>query len=208
MENEKSFFGRYSYSIIKLFLNQVAIGLFGAVITLALSKIGGEDEALSDTIMIVAGACATVFYLALLYVTTWTVGAKDRISQDVGKLKPMPLRGVLLSLIANVPNIIIATVYTIGEFAASDGTTLPRMAARLATLFIEGMYYGILAGAPVGSVPEARLLNYWWMYFVIIVPAIIVTGVAYYAGTRNFHITKLMEHQYPESDREVKGKKD
>lgn len=208
MEKEKSFFGRYSYSIVKLFLNQVAIGLFGAVITLALSKVGGDDEALSDTIMIVAGACATLFYLSLLYVTTWTVGAKDRISQDVGKLKPMPLRGVLLSLIANVPNIIIATVYTVGELAFPDGTTMPRMVARLATLFIEGMYYGILAGAPVGSVPEARLLNYWWMYFVIIIPAIVVTGVAYYAGTRNFHVTKLMEHQYPESDREVKGKKD
>ncbi len=206
MEKEKSFFGRYSYSIVKLFLNQVAIGLFGAVITLALSKVGGDDEALSDTIMIVAGTCATLFYLSLLYVTTWTVGAKDRISQDVGKLKPMPLRGVLLSLITNVPNIIIATVYTVGELAFPDGTAMPRMVARLATLFIEGMYYGILAGAPVGSVPEARLLNYWWMYFVIIIPAIVVTGVAYYAGTRNFHVTKLMEHQYPESDREKKGK--
>ena len=63
MKNENSFFVRYSYTVMKLFLNQFAIGLFGAVITLALSKIGGNDESLSDTVMVIASILSTIFYL-------------------------------------------------------------------------------------------------------------------------------------------------
>lgn len=205
MKNEDSFFGRYSYTMVKLFLNQFAIGLFGAVITLALSKIGGDDESLSDTVMIVASVLATLFYMFLTYTTIWTVGAKDRISSDVGKLSVMPMRGVLISLIANVPGLVVAILYTISEFAGQTGL---KLAMRVVTLFLNGMYYGLLAGAPAGASDEAKLLNYWWMYFVIILPAIIVTGVGYYLGTRNFHLTKMLEHQYPDSDRDIKNKKD
>ncbi len=205
MKNEDSFFGRYSYTMVKLFLNQFAIGLFGAVITLALSKIGGDDESLSDTVMIVASVLATLFYMFLTYTTIWTVGAKDRISSDVGKLSVMPMRGVLISLIANVPGLVVAILYTISEFAGQTGM---KLAMRVVTLFLNGMYYGLLAGAPAGAADEAKLLNYWWMYFLVLLPAIIVTGVGYYLGTRNFHLTKMLEHQYPDSDRDIKNKKD
>lgn len=205
MKNEDSFFGRYSYTMVKLFLNQFAIGLFGAVITLALSKIGGDDESLSDTVMIVASVLATLFYMFLTYTTIWTVGAKDRISSDVGKLSVMPMRGVLISLIANVPGLVVAILYTISEFAGQTGM---KLAMRVVTLFLNGMYYGFLAGAPAGAADEAKLLNYWWMYFLVLLPAIIVTGVGYYLGTRNFHLTKMLEHQYPDSDRDIKNKKD
>lgn len=205
MKNEDSFFGRYSYTMVKLFLNQFAIGLFGAVITLALSKIGGDDESLSDTVMIVASVLATLFYMFLTYTTIWTVGAKDRISSDVGKLSVMPMRGVLISLIANVPGFVVAILYMISEFAGQTGL---KLAMRVVTLFLNGMYYGFLAGAPAGAADEAKLLNYWWMYFLVLLPAIIVTGVGYYLGTRNFHLTKMLEHQYPDSDRDIKNKKD
>lgn len=205
MKNENSFFGRYSYTMVRLFLNQFAIGLFGAVITLALSKIGGDNETLSDTVMIVASALATVFYLFLTYTTIWPVGGKDRISSDAGKLSVMPMRGVLISLIANVPGLVVAILYTISEFAGQTGM---KLAMRVVTLFLNGMYYGLLAGAPAGVADEAKLLNYWWMYFLVLLPAIIVTGVGYYLGTRNFHLTKMLEHQYPDSDRDIKNKKD
>lgn len=205
MKNENSFFGRYSYTMVRLFLNQFAIGLFGAVITLALSKIGGDNETLSDTVMIVASALATIFYLFLTYTTIWPVGGKDRISSDAGKLSVMPMRGVLISLIANVPGLVVAILYTISEFAGQTGM---KLAMRVVTLFLNGMYYGLLAGAPAGAADEAKLLNYWWMYFLVLLPAIIVTGVGYYLGTRNFHLTKMLEHQYPDSDRDTKNKKD
>ncbi len=205
MKNENSFFGRYSYTMVRLFLNQFAIGLFGAVITLALSKIGGDNETLSDTVMIVASALATIFYLFLTYTTIWPVGGKDRISSDAGKLSVMPMRGVLISLIANVPGLVVAILYTISEFAGQTGM---KLAMRVVTLFLNGMYYGLLAGAPAGAADEAKLLNYWWMYFLVLLPAIIVTGVGYYLGTRNFHLTKMLEHQYPDSDRDIKNKKD
>lgn len=205
MKNENSFFGRYSYTMVRLFLNQFAIGLFGAVITLALSKIGGDNETLSDTVMIVASALATIFYLFLTYTTIWPVGGKDRISSDAGKLSVMPMRGVLISLIANVPGLVVAILYTISEFAGQTGM---KLAMRVVTLFLNGMYYGLLAGAPAGAAGEAKLLNYWWMYFLVLLPAIIVTGVGYYLGTRNFHLTKMLEHQYPDSDRDIKNKKD
>ena len=48
---------------------------------------------------------------------------------------------------------------------------------------------------------------YWFSYFIIIIPLIVVAGLAYFAGTKDFHLTKLMLPQYPESDRDAKPKK-
>ena len=56
----KSFFHKYNYSIIKMFVNQFAISLFGA--TLALATTSSKNDALTVTVSV----CAVVFYLFLL----------------------------------------------------------------------------------------------------------------------------------------------
>ena len=75
----KEFFKRYSYESVHLFLNQVAIGLFGLVLALA----AGMAE--SSTLRTVTSVFAILFFLFLQFSCTWRVGAEDRVSIDLGK---------------------------------------------------------------------------------------------------------------------------
>jgi len=191
----KSFFSKYSYSMVKLFITQIALGLFGGVLALATST--------NDILLWVAGIGSVLFYLFLIYVAVWEIGAKDRISIDLGKAKKRPYVGFLITLIANVPNIIVASIYAICWFiskGAEGAATNIAAFMRVITLFIEGMYYGLMTAIGIG--PN----SFWWAYFVIVLPAVLVGGVAYILGTMNAHLTKMMEPLYPESDREPKKK--
>ena len=205
------FFERYSYSIVKMFLNQFAIGLFGAVLALATSGI-------SNTFLAITSVGAMIFYLFLLYTVIWEVGSKDRISSDAGKIGAKPYFGFVLSFIANIPSFLVATVYTVCYFISlgeAGVATNIAGAMRIVTLILNGMYYGLMTVLSCGTrvntegltVPN-ELFNCWWAYFIIIIPAVLVCGLGYWLGTRNFHLTKMMETPYPESDREPKIKKD
>ena len=199
----KEFFSRYSYSTVKLYVTQIAIGLFGAVLAMATSGIG-------EILLLVTGIFSMLFYLFLTYTSVWTIGANDRISIDVGKLGKNDFRGVFISLIANIPNFIIATVYTVCWFIAhGEASTATSVGGfmRILTMITEGMYYGIMSALPLGAALTEKLFTCWWMYFVITLPTIIVSGVAYWLGTKNFKLTGMMEPLYPERDREPKRKK-
>ncbi len=190
----RNFFSRYSYSMVKMFVNQFAIGLLGAVLALA--------TLMNTTLAIIAGVFSVLFYLFLIYTMTWEIGAKDRISSDCGKIKSRAYRGFLLSLIANTPNYLIAIIYTVAHFVTPNSDSV-ELVARTASFFCEGMYYGLMTKITLGG---ASLFEYWWSYFIITIPAILTAGIAYWIGTKNLHFTKMMEAQYPESDREPKKK--
>lgn len=199
----RNFFDRYSYSIVKMFVHQFALGLFGAVLAMATTK--------NLVLSIVVGVFSIAFYLFLIYTVAWDIGAKDKISIDCGKLKPRPYLGILLSLAANIPNFIIAILYSIFRLVFAENDNAAAI-IRTVAFYIEGMYQGIMSkiiigthvvdGAEVGI----RMFEHWWSYFVIIIPAVAVTGIAYWLGMRNALYNKMMEYQYPESDREPKKK--
>ena len=67
----KDFFSRYSYQSVHLFLNQVAIGLFGMVLALA-----SANMAESDALKIVTGVFSVVFFLFLQFAAAWKVGSE------------------------------------------------------------------------------------------------------------------------------------
>ena len=98
----KSFFRQYSYSIIKMFVNQFAISIFGIV--LAMATLAANNTVLTWIVSIFS----IVFYLFLIYTMTWEIGAKDRISVDVGKMVYKPFIGFWMALVANIPNLLIA----------------------------------------------------------------------------------------------------
>jgi hypothetical protein len=161
--------------MIKMYVNQFAISIFGFV--LAMATIKSKNNALT----IGVSAFAVVFYLFLIYTMTWEIGAKDKISVDVGKKPYRPHTGALMSLIANIPNYIIAILYLIGypNRAASKLCS----GARLASLITEGMYLGIIRTI---SINGKLLHDFWWTYFIITIPAIFTSWLAYYLGHRNF----------------------
>ena len=185
----KAFFERYSYDSVRMLLNQVAISMFG--FALAMSSLRTE----SDTLLLWSSIASIVFYLVLTYGTAWKAGANDKLSIEYGKISFSPLRGLMISLLANSINLLLALLIAVGTLFGLGG--LEGIANAIA-LLAQGMYQGTLA---VWSVNGAALNTYWWVYFLIPIPSMLVSLVAYVAGAKNIHITNAGVPELPESDR-------
>ena len=184
----KSFFNKYSYSIIMMMVNQFVISIFGAGLAMATMTTD------NDTLTAVVSVFAILFYLFLLYNMTWEIGAKDRISVDSGKKPYRPHTGLIMALLANIPNFILAIVYTIAYPFMSTQSWAGNTAAvcKVISLFIQGMYRGVLS---VTKLFESSLSTYWWTYFIIIIPAVATCWLAYYVGHKNFKFTALFSNK-------------
>ena len=185
----KAFFERYSYDSVRMLLNQIAISMFG--FALAMSAAKGE----SDTLLLWSSIGAIVFYLALTYGTAWKAGSNDKLSIEYGKIEFKPLRGLLISLIANSLNLLLAVLITIGSLCGLGG--LEGVSNTIA-LLAQGMYQGVLA---VVTIDGVALNNLWWVYFLITLPAMLISLIGYIAGAKDIHITNMGIPELPESDR-------
>ena len=185
----KAFFERYSYESVRLALNQIAISMFG----FALAMTAGKAE--SDALLLWSSIGSIVFYLALTYGTAHKTGSGDRLSIQYGKIPFRPYLGLVLSLIANSVNLLLAILITVGQLAEIGEL---ESISRLIALLIQGMYQGVLATVSVGGV---TLNGIWWSYFVITLPAMLVATLGYIAGAKDFHITRMGIPDLPESDR-------
>ena len=153
---------RYSYESVHLFLNQVAIGLLGLTLALAAGK--AQNEALR----VFTSVFAIMFFLALQFMAMWKVGAQDRLSYDLSKIKRNYAVPVWMWLLSNSVNLLFAILISLSiwfeapALSAIGGIVVP------ITHIIGGMYTGILA-INVGGVP---LNSLWFMYFVVTLPAL------------------------------------
>ncbi|MBQ9804955.1 MAG: hypothetical protein IJW49_12110 [Clostridia bacterium] len=194
----KRFFADHSYDMVKMLLNQIAIAIFGFSLVLTAGKMG------SVGLRNVTSVFSILFYLFLIYITAWDIGYKDKISVDVGKKKYQPWKGVLISLCANSINFIFAIGIMLVRLGVSALSTFGAICQFCAGL-LEGMYTGIL----MNTVGGVMLNNYWFFYFLIPLPAVLVSGLAYVFGLKDVKFTSFFNRQeYPESDRAPKQKKD
>ena len=184
----KQFFSRYSYDSMRMFLDQFAISLFG--FCLALTAVQMEN----DTLLLVFSLASILFYLALIYGVAQRVGAKDRTSVELGKLPFRPFIGALISLLANSLNLVLAGVVTVLSLLPGGNAGM----ARFAAMFLNGMYQGVYTLIKVGSI---SLNNCWWAYFLLPLPALLVSTVGYIAGVKDWHLTGLSTPELPASDR-------
>ena len=172
----KDFFTRYSYQSVHLFLNQVAIGLFGMVLALA----AGMAE--SAPLKIATSVFAILFYLFLQFAAGWRVGSEDRVSIDLGKRKRDILIPVKMWALASSLNFLLAICMAFGmwfsdvEFFSTVGGV-----ATAVKLIIEGMYTGLLS-LKVGGV---ALNSLWFVHFVTPMPALLVLVASYLFGLNN-----------------------
>ena len=184
--------------MVTMLLNQIAIALFGFSLVLAAMKID------NDTLRNVTSIFSILFYLVLLYIKAWDIGFKDKISVEQGKKANNAFRGALISLCANAINYLLAIFImlrallpNVSVFDSIGGV------AQAIAVFAQGMYTGLL----VNQVGGSPLNTYWISYFIIPLPAILVSGLAYYFGLHDVKYTGFFhKNQYPESDREPKRK--
>lgn len=184
----KNFFGKYSYQMVRMFLNQFATAMFGFSLALATARNVPLRNLLS--------VAAILFYLFLLYTMTWEIGFRDRV-QPKGQ-KPNPFNGFLISLCANSLNLLLAVFNMLANYIENGAVGWLGGASGGIAYVFEGMYMGILAN----NVGDVKLQSLWYMYFLIVIPAVLVCGVAYLLGLHDKKFTPLFNHIYPDSDRD------
>ena len=182
----KKFFHDYSYSVVKMFVNQLAIAIFGSSLMFAtMAAYSGNGF---DTFTLIVSIFSALFYLFLIYNLSWEIGAKDKISVDVKKKPYRPWLGFFLSLLANIPNFILIIIFTITGSGFIE----------VIFLLINGMYWGSLNVISIfqnGSwIP---LQAYWWALLLATIPAILTSGMAYYCGHKNFKFFGFITDKKP-----------
>lgn len=210
MQRIKDFFIRYSYDSVKMLLDQVVLAFFGFGLAMA------TLQAQNATLMLFAGIGSVIFYLAMLYSVAWKMGTTDRPMIEMGHRPFRPLTGTLVSLIANVPNLLVAISFMINSLV-SDGSGISGIIGR----FINAMYLGLMTlikfngrefhmclGCELCSKGNTAGFDYlhacWWMYFIVIVPSVLICTIAYIMGAKGRMFTKLMVPDLPASDRPTK----
>ena len=176
----KKFMERYSYESVHLFLNQVAIGLFGLTLALATSK------AQNDGLRVGTSVFAIAFFLFLQYITVWKIGAKDRLSYDLSKLEKNYLIPVWMWLLSNSINLLFALFISLSMWFDVPALSVIGSIVVPITHIIEGMYTGVLAV----TVGDAPLNSMWFMYFITTLPALVVIFLAYVLGFNNVTLKK------------------
>lgn len=206
MNKIKEFFARYSYDSVKMILDQVVLAFFGFGLTIATLK------ARNESLMLIAGIGAAIFYWAMLYSVAWKMGTTDRPIIEMGHRKYRPFTGTLVSLIANIPNFLVAVAFTINSLVG-DGGGISGALIR----FMNGMYHSLMhlikfngssfhmcldCEACIENTAGWEYLHaLWWVYFLLILPAVLVSTLAYMMGARGKLFTKLMVPDLPASDR-------
>ena len=176
----KKFMERYSYESVHLFLNQVAIGLFG--MTLALAAGMADNDALRTA----TSVFATAFFLFLQFITILKVGAQDRLSSDLSRSEKNYLIPVWMWLLSNSLNLLLALFISLSMWFDVPALSTIGGIASVIKLIIEGMYTGMLA-ISVGGAP---LNSMWFMYFITTLPALVILVLGYVLGFNNVTLKK------------------
>lgn len=173
----KDFFEKYSYSSVCLFLNQIAIGIFGMMLALA----AGMTE--NDALRTGTSIFAILFFLFLQFSSTWKVGAEDKVSVDLGKRKRDLIVPVKIWLLANSLNLLLALLISLSIWTDVKALDAIGGVATMIKLLVEGMYTGVLA-VHVGGAP---LNSYWFMHFLTTIPSLIVIFASYVCGLKGIN---------------------
>lgn len=175
-----SFLKENSYYIVKMFVNQLGLTMFGTL--LASATLRHPNWLLGTSIF------SIVFYLFILYTVGWEIGAKDRIRVDGGRMKFSPAKGFLIALCANSINLLLALLMGLGILLGNEfGANMTLICNAVARL-IEGMYLGLIVTLENSLFSNVVIEQIWWWFIVITLPAIIVGGVSYLMGMAEIKI--------------------
>ena len=205
----KNFLSKHSYDFVRMLLVQSMIGgFFGFALAIAIGGISaqnsesGAPSASSDMLLLITCALSILFYLFLIYIQIWEIGGKDEMSHRVRGTKPNIYKGLLIALCANVPNFLLAGLITLGyAFPNNEVCTSIGFVGDLITKFIHGMYLGLIQYEFAGGF---RLMDQWWTFFLLPIPALVTCFAAYNIGRKGWHLTGILAPVVPESDRPTK----
>ena len=179
--NFKEFWSKYKGDVFKLLTTRLALAVFSIVCLSPLLVFDTQSNASTvNTLLILFSIVVFSFYYYLIHSHLWTVGAKNKISADGGRMKLNPLAGLYMGLLAAAPSIILNIVniftYFYKDYAGYKSVhTITALLELLWDAPSIGLYF--VTGTPVSYLASALL------------PAIFA-GVSYYLGTREIRLFK------------------
>lgn len=170
-----NYFKENGYTIFKMMVNQIGMTMFGLMLSMATYK--------NQQLLLLTSIFSIGFYMVLLYTMSWDCGLREKIRVDGNRMKYQPLKGLGMSLCANIVNIIlaicvIASYYSITDFATGQPQSAYTVyyITKMIALFIQGMYNGIISlYSPYNPL----------VFLAIIVPAIVSCTLGYYFGVND-----------------------
>ncbi len=170
--------------ILKMLVTQLGFAMFGFFYAMASVNLGFGDGAVAGI-----SVFTVLVYLFILFLHVWEHGAKDRIKIDGGRMKRNVFTGMILSLVANSVNIILAIFVNVGFYNLDGVGVIPlseivspdwavdmyRVSNMIARL-IQAMYLGFI-----------RVFCNEWppIFFIIVLPAVGISFLGYYLGVSN-----------------------
>ena len=184
-----------SYDIVKLFINQIGITIFATMLYLPFGT--GDDKGFILSARMAVSVFATLFYLFLLYHAAWEFGSVDRMRSDSGKITLTKCKGLRMSLVANIPNYLLATVATvcIAVHMISGNKSLLVLFGVLNAImrFLSSMYIGLLQWTFAALEADAVLYLFWQSVGYVVLPlvSVAVTQFGYSVGVRHIKLTSI-----------------
>ena len=176
-----------SYSMVKMFINQIGMTVFGTMLALATAG--------NSSLLLLSSVFSTLFYLFLLYSVGWEIGAKDKIRIDGGRMQEFPAKGLLIALGANVPNFLLALLMGIGAIisnaAGAEWAGSMSVICNAIARLIEGMYLGCIKVLEDVLYVNPTIFDVWWWFLIIPLPALFVGWLSYKLGSKNIRILGL-----------------
>ena len=191
-------FKENSYDIVRLYVNQLGIMIFSMLLYTAVGSF--ENESLSGALSIFVSIFSTCFYLVLIYYAMWEIGAKDKIRIDGGRMEPCGKKGLVMGLLANVPNLVLGlfTVVLLALFMAvgNDGIYAAFLIFNTILRFHASMLLGFITaivptGLSSGAIDYVEFLVEAILFTALPLLSVAVTHLAYYLGSREKKILSL-----------------
>ena len=171
--------------IIRLFLNQIGMTVFGLMISMTTAAIEtarneGEPVGAGNHVWLFwASVFAVLFYLFICYAALFDEGQRDKIRVEAGRVPYKPAKGFFIALCASAPNFILALLVVITGFFGRESSSFAFAWAggasgvlKLIALLFQGMYWGIMLQLSRVEV-IAAIPPYW---YVLITLPLLATG--------------------------------
>ncbi len=171
--------------ISKLVVNQLAMMIFGLVVTFAVTSYAYETD--RYTLLTTAVSVFSIlFYLALLLIATNEQGAQDEVRIRAGRLERDPLLGAKWALAAGSVNLALGVCVLITDLISTLIGTFPALTAvyafsRTVAMLLQAPYIGLIS---------LYCPNNPIVFILIPLPAIAVCAYGYWIGSKGTLLIK------------------
>ena len=189
------FWKKHSYQIVRLFIIQIGIAIFGLVLSFAVATAFRDRNDRIPLLMV--SIFSVLFYLFLLYSVSWEIGGKDRLKLDAVHAEFNGSTGFLLATLAEIPNFLFDLLMLIGGILVRAGVTVGGSrtfgVGYAPETFLDSMYVGIIrslleaTGLSQDASPSYYLVAALF-FLASTLPAILVIGFGYYMGVNEKRI--------------------